>query len=142
MSYALDESWSLIGGGGRWSQRSRVNRPTERKDHHRPRDETELRVEFTRQDKVRWFSPKVLASTAQRVLLSSSIGDFLDKRELQQAFPGEVPTCDAVGDEAWIDYVPPADGPAAHVLLTHHRMGLGRSPFLTDQRRAHAAPRR
>ncbi len=71
----------------------------------RPRDETELQVEFARQDKVRWFSPKVLASTGQRVLLSSSIGDFLDKRELQQTFPGEVPTCDADGDEVWIDYV-------------------------------------
>jgi hypothetical protein len=62
-------------------------------------------MEFKKQKRVRWFSPKVLATTGQRALLSSALGDFLDKRELQQASETRPLAYEYEGQDAWIDFV-------------------------------------
>ncbi len=69
----------------------------------RPQSEGDLG--FTRQRSVRWFQPGVLAIAAQRVLLSSAFGDFLDKRELQAASEAKVLSHHPVVGDAWIDYI-------------------------------------
>ncbi|MGH4022655.1 MAG: metallophosphoesterase family protein [Pseudonocardiaceae bacterium] len=69
----------------------------------RPRSDCDLG--FTRQRPVRWFSPAVLANTGQRVLLSAAVGDFLDKRELQQALGDGVVHLGTGARDVWIDYV-------------------------------------
>ncbi len=62
-------------------------------------------LEFTRQGRVRWFHPAVLARAAQRVLVSSAFGDFLDKRELQDSSSDALLTHGADADELWIDFI-------------------------------------
>ena len=69
----------------------------------RPRTAADLR--FIRQRPVSWFSPAVLSRSAQRVVISSALGEFLDKRELQQAVPARVPTASTAGDDVWFDYI-------------------------------------
>lgn len=69
----------------------------------RPQSEGDLG--FTRQKPVRWFQPSVLVNAAQRVLLSSAFGDFLDKRELQAANEAKVLSHHHLAGDAWIDYV-------------------------------------
>ncbi len=71
----------------------------------RPTTWKELR--FKCKSGVRWFSPSVLATAAQRVAISSAFGDFLDKRELQNTL--------AIGSimhplgrdekDVWIDFI-------------------------------------
>ena len=68
------------------------------------RPESNETLGFTRKRAVSWFSPAVLADAAQRVVLSSAFGDFLDKRELQKAAP--IAAIDrSQGGEIWIDYL-------------------------------------
>jgi hypothetical protein len=69
----------------------------------RPRGDADLG--FTKQQPVRWFTPGVLASTGQRVVLSAALGDFLDKRELQQTLDASVVDHGSEGQEVWIDYL-------------------------------------
>jgi hypothetical protein len=71
----------------------------------RPGTDAELAVEFKKRKSVRWFSPQVLANTGQRALLSSALGDFLDKRELQQAMEAQALAYGSEGQEVWIDFV-------------------------------------
>ncbi len=60
---------------------------------------------FTPRGPVPWLSPGQLAVTALRVVLSEWFGAYLDKRELQQALPGNVFDEGAGEPEAWVDYV-------------------------------------
>ncbi len=54
---------------------------------------------------VRWFSPRLLASTAVRVGFAEVFGSYSDKRDIEAALPaGDLPTY-ADRDELWIDYV-------------------------------------
>lgn len=69
----------------------------------RPRTTADLR--FARRKPVSWFSPAVLSRSAQRVAISSALGEFLDKRELQQAVPARAPAARTEGDEVWFDYI-------------------------------------
>ncbi|MDQ3987729.1 MAG: metallophosphoesterase [Actinomycetota bacterium] len=69
----------------------------------RPRSDRDLG--FVKERCVRWFRPSVLVSTGLRAVLSSALGDFLDKRELQQAFGTSVVDHGSDGPEVWIDYV-------------------------------------
>jgi hypothetical protein len=72
-------------------------------DAKRPTSMKELG--FTPQPAVRWFDPTVLAGAGLKVLLSSVLGDYLDKRELQETAPGEIIEEFGTRDEVWIDFV-------------------------------------
>ena len=60
---------------------------------------------------IRWLSPKELAHTATRVLLSSVFGAYSDKREIQAALDVERPvsaeTCESedTPEVLWVDFV-------------------------------------
>ena len=60
---------------------------------------------FTPRPPVAWLSPRQLAGTAMRVILSEQFGAYLDKRELQNALPGDVYHTHAGTPELWFDYV-------------------------------------
>ena len=69
------------------------------------RPQTKEDLGFTRRKPVQWFSPPVLARTAAKVLMSIALGEYLDKRELQQSLGARVVK---VGDDdstVWIDFV-------------------------------------
>lgn len=59
---------------------------------------------FTPQSPVPWMAPLLLAATGARVFLAEQFGAYLDKRELQSAFPAEVHD-HSQGEEFWFDYV-------------------------------------
>ena len=92
---------------------------------------------------VRWLSPKQLAATAVRVLLSAVFGSYSDKREIQAAFPCPDPVSYAGEEELWVDYVADlgdAFGPtyAVATLLAQPQLALGLSgstPKSTSQGR-------
>ncbi len=92
-----------------------------------PRRPTSLDPEalgFRPQPAVRWFSPGVLTRSALHVAITTVLGSFLDKRELQP--PGRVDPdgSHADRDELWFDYVADTgDGFAATATVAHH---LGR----------------
>ena len=69
----------------------------------RPRSDEDLK--FRREDQVRWFKPKVLAKTGLHVAISAAVGDFLDKRELQQVVPPQVIQHGDPEGEVWVDFV-------------------------------------
>ena len=72
----------------------------------RPSSQSQESVGFKcRKGMVRWLSPKELAATAVRVLLSSVFGAYSDKREIQAALPREEEESYAGEDELWVDYV-------------------------------------
>jgi hypothetical protein len=60
---------------------------------------------FTPQPPVCWFDPKVIASAGLKVVLSSVLGDYLDKRELQGTAPNKVIANFAERDHVWVDFV-------------------------------------
>jgi hypothetical protein len=60
---------------------------------------------FQPQPAVRWLAPRVLASSALKVVLSGVFGAYADKRELQAAFRQEVIDRFADRDQMWLDYV-------------------------------------
>lgn len=69
----------------------------------RPRSVEEL--EFQRRRPVRWFSPSTLARSGIKVVLSMVLGEYLDKRELQQSLPPRIPP-ERIGDtDMWVDFV-------------------------------------
>src|SRR3954447_12602373 len=70
-----------------------------------PRPASESELGFEQRQAVRWFSPSLLARAGMKVLLSAAFGDYLDKRELQQAFTDWVPTDHAEDDELWLDVI-------------------------------------
>jgi hypothetical protein len=57
------------------------------------------------QKPVAWLSPTQLAKTGIRVALNSVQGSFLDKRELQIAFPDQVHREVGPDGDLWLDYV-------------------------------------
>jgi hypothetical protein len=71
----------------------------------RPLSLDPLELGFSRQRPVAWLSPRQLAGTAVRVVLSTTFGAYLDKRELQNALPASVFTEHADAEELWLDYV-------------------------------------
>jgi hypothetical protein len=60
---------------------------------------------FEPQPAVRWLAPRVLASSALKVVLSGVFGAYADKRELQAAFPQDVIDDFKDRDQLWVDYV-------------------------------------
>lgn len=75
---------------------------------HRPTSTSSAELGFTPQPPVHWLSPSMLAATAVNVVLSSVVGEFLDKRELQGSFPSRVydERPDGSDDaEVWFDFV-------------------------------------
>jgi len=58
---------------------------------------------FTPRKPVSWLGPVLLAATGARVALADQFGAYLDKRELQNAFPKRVYDHSA-GDELWLDF--------------------------------------
>ncbi|BCY11337.1 metallophosphoesterase [Actinoplanes sp. L3-i22] len=72
---------------------------------HRPRDMTPAQLGFTPAKPVAWLSPVQLAGTGLRVALASIQGSYLDKRELQGAFPDEVDREVGPDGDCWIDFV-------------------------------------
>jgi hypothetical protein len=60
---------------------------------------------FTPQRSVGWLAPLLLLSTGLRTLLALLFGAYLDKRELQNALPGDVFEQPGVDGELWLDYV-------------------------------------
>ncbi len=73
----------------------------------RARPTTWEKLSFKRKPPVPWFSPSVLARAAQRVAISSAFGDFLDKRELQNALPSDIIAhpLDPHQRGVWIDFI-------------------------------------
>ncbi len=59
---------------------------------------------FTPRRPVPWLGPILLAATGARVLLAQQFGAYLDKRELQNAFPSTLHDHSQEGD-VWLDYV-------------------------------------
>ncbi|MGH8896351.1 MAG: metallophosphoesterase [Egibacteraceae bacterium] len=70
-----------------------------------PRPRTEAELPFTRRAPVQWFSPKVLARSGLRVVLTDAFGVYLDKRELQAGITFEPLDGHRDDSELWIDYV-------------------------------------
>lgn len=60
---------------------------------------------FTPQRPVAWLSPLQLAATGARVAFAAQFGAYLDKRELQNAFPTKVHDEHAECEDLWLDYV-------------------------------------
>jgi hypothetical protein len=58
---------------------------------------------FTPRKPVPWLGPILLAVTGARVALAEQFGAYLDKRELQNAFPKQVHDHHE-GDELWFDF--------------------------------------
>jgi hypothetical protein len=77
-------------------------RPTLPPDRPRSTDPRELG--FRRQGPVSWYSPRVLADSGLRYVLSAVFGAYLDKRELQAALPSDIITHHADRDELWVDF--------------------------------------
>jgi hypothetical protein len=71
----------------------------------RPRRLDRAQLGFEPQSAVRWFSPGVMAGSALHVGLTSVLGQFLDKRELQVSKPCEPDRRYAGRDDLWVDYV-------------------------------------
>jgi hypothetical protein len=77
-------------------------------------------VDFVPQKPVAWLSPSQLAQTGIRVALNSVQGSFLDKRELQSAFPDQVHREVGPDGELWLDYVADTgDGFDATYTIAH-----------------------
>src|SRR5262245_14810403 len=70
-----------------------------------PRPASEGDLGFERRRAVRWFSPPLLGRAGMKVMLSAAFGDYLDKRELQQAFNDWVPDDHAADAELWLDVI-------------------------------------
>jgi hypothetical protein len=71
----------------------------------RPRSLDPRELGFTPRDPVSWLAPLLLLSTGLRTLLAILFGAYLDKRELQNALPGEVHRQPGTNGELWFDYV-------------------------------------
>jgi hypothetical protein len=54
---------------------------------------------------VGWLAPLLLLNTGLRTLLAILFGAYLDKRELQTGFSGDVFQQEGTDDELWLDYV-------------------------------------
>jgi len=79
-----------------------------RPPHPRPTTLRPAALGFTPQPAVHWLSPTMLATTAAQVVLSSTFGEFLDKRELQGTLADVIDdqrTHAAVDSDLWFDYV-------------------------------------
>jgi hypothetical protein len=72
---------------------------------HRPTNFTPEELGFTPAKPVAWLSPVQLAGTGLRVALASIQGGYLDKRELQAAFPDDVYQEAGPDGDVWIDFV-------------------------------------
>jgi hypothetical protein len=71
----------------------------------RPRSLDPRELGFTPRDPVPWLAPLLLLSTGLRALLALLFGAYLDKRELQNALPGEIHREPGANGELWFDYV-------------------------------------
>jgi hypothetical protein len=58
---------------------------------------------FTPRKPVSWLGPVLLAATGTRVALADQFGAYLDKRELQNAFPKRIYDHSA-GSDLWLDF--------------------------------------
>jgi hypothetical protein len=72
---------------------------------HRPESFTPVELGFTPAKPVAWLSPVQLAGTGLRVALASIQGSYLDKRELQGAFPDQVHREVGPDGDCWLDFV-------------------------------------
>lgn len=71
----------------------------------RPRSLEPRELGFTPRPPVPWLAPFLLLSTGLRTLLAILFGAYLDKRELQNALPGDVLVEPGTDGELWLDYV-------------------------------------
>ena len=71
----------------------------------RPTVATPDALGFDRKPMVTWLSPRGLASTGLRVLLSAIFGTYSDKREIQAALQEAQPFDYSGQSELWLDYV-------------------------------------
>jgi hypothetical protein len=60
---------------------------------------------FSRRKPTQWFSPPILARTAAKVIMSIALGEYLDKREMQQSLPASVVKASDGESAVWIDFV-------------------------------------
>jgi hypothetical protein len=81
--------------------------PVEALPTRRPRPATldPLELGFKPQKPVPWLAPLLLLSTGVRTLLAILFGAYLDKRELQNALPGDVIVEPGIDGELWLDYI-------------------------------------
>ncbi|GIF51792.1 hypothetical protein Afe04nite_63310 [Asanoa ferruginea] len=71
----------------------------------RPRTMNPIELGFNPRPPVPWLGPLLLLSTGVRTLLAILFGAYLDKRELQNALPGDVIEEPGTDGELWLDYV-------------------------------------
>jgi hypothetical protein len=71
----------------------------------RPRSMDPHELGFKPQRSVPWLAPLLLLRTGLRTLLAILFGAYLDKRELQNALPGDVLVEQGTGGELWLDYI-------------------------------------
>jgi hypothetical protein len=71
---------------------------------YRPTSFDPQQLGFTPRKPVPWLGPVLLAVTGTRVALAEQFGAYLDKRELQNAFPKQIHEHDE-GAELWFDFV-------------------------------------
>jgi hypothetical protein len=75
------------------------------RDQPPDRPATLEQLTFERRPPVRWFSPSTLARAGAKVVLSLVLGEYLDKRELQQSLAATVPTKEWPLKDMWVDFV-------------------------------------
>jgi hypothetical protein len=108
----------------------RPARPSDDTPPPRPRSFDPRDLRFTPQPAVRWFSPGVLTGSGLHVGLTSVLGSFLDKRELQARKEPTIDRTHAARDEVWIDYAADTgDGFPATMTVASH---LGRRSLTVD----------
>lgn len=64
-----------------------------------------MELGFTPRGPVPWLAPLLLLSTGLRSLLAILFGNYLDKRELQNALPSDVYRQPGIDGELWLDYI-------------------------------------
>ena len=72
---------------------------------HRPSSLDPVELGFTPREPVPWLGPVLLAVTGVRVAFAEQFGAYLDKRELQGAFPTKIYDDHAEDEELWVDYI-------------------------------------
>lgn len=74
-----------------------------------PAKDNPVALGFQRRTMVDWYSPKQLAQTGARAVISSMFGNYADKREMQAALDSEDLTTEIIdftdNETLWIDYV-------------------------------------
>ncbi|MGB3077780.1 MAG: hypothetical protein WBB31_01785 [Saprospiraceae bacterium] len=62
-------------------------------------------MKFERRPMVSWFDIRILAKAGLKSVISSTFGNFADKREMQAALKGDLETDYSNNQEIWVDFI-------------------------------------